>query len=107
MIVFWVLLALVAIRVVFVLGFAYVLVPYGRCCPACGGETVRIRSDGPIALLPSIERRWCVECGWSWFRRKRPPKSAVEELAGSARPSSASGRSVRSRLDDQEAAGRA
>lgn len=90
MIVFWVLLALVAIRVLFVVGFAYVLIPYGRRCPACGAETVPIRSDGPIAFLPSIERRWCVECGWSWFRRRLPPRSAAEELGASTRGTRAS-----------------
>lgn len=79
MLIFWVLLALVALRVIFVVGFAYLLIPRGRRCPACGAETVPIRGTALMRLLPGIDLRWCMECGWSWYRKRPVPQPAARE----------------------------
>ena len=68
-----VLLALVLLRVVLLCVVAYLLVPAGRYCPACGAETVPLRRVGMVRLVPGIERRWCMACGWSWFRKRGAP----------------------------------
>jgi len=64
-----VLLALVVLRVLILGALAFALVPRGHRCPACGAETVALERAGLVRLLPGIARRWCVDCGWSWFRR--------------------------------------
>ena len=65
-----VLMALVLLRVVLLFAIAYLLVPHGRRCPACGAETVPLRRTGLVRLVPGVERRWCLACGWSWFRKR-------------------------------------
>ena len=77
-----VLLALVVLRVLLVAGFALVLIPVGRVCPACGAETVPLERTGLARLMPRIERRWCVACGWSWFRKR----SRAPEVSRASRP---------------------
>jgi hypothetical protein len=47
-----------------------------RRCPACAGETLRIRSRAYrllSVLLPStqLQRRWCMGCGWQGVARLR------------------------------------
>lgn len=79
MLIFWVLLAAVVLRVILVAGFAYVLIPRGRKCPACDAETVPIQTMGLIRILPGIGRRWCTACGWSWYRKHPAPEPAARE----------------------------
>jgi hypothetical protein len=64
-----VLLGFVALRILVIGGLAYLLVSPGRMCPACGAQTVALQRRGLARYLPGIQRRWCVECGWSWFRK--------------------------------------
>ena len=78
-----VLLGLVVLRVLLVCGFALVLIPAGRSCPACGAETVALERTGLVRLLPGVTRRWCVSCGWSWFR-KMPAATPARDQARSA-----------------------
>ena len=79
MLVFWVLLCLVLLRLVLVAGFAYVIIPRGRRCPACTAETVPLQSTGLMRLLPGIGRRWCMACGWTWYRKHPLPQPAARE----------------------------
>jgi hypothetical protein len=65
-----VLLGFVVLRVLVIGGIAYLLIPPGRTCPACGAVTVALERRGLARFLPGIQRRWCVECGWSWFRKR-------------------------------------
>jgi hypothetical protein len=88
-----VLLALVALRVVLVFGFALVLIPSGRVCPACGGETLALERTGLVRLLPGVCRRWCMACGWSWYRKSsRVSPVAPTARSGAMRSSGTSGR---------------
>lgn len=62
---------------VVVLAVAFLLrqLPSGRFCPECGVPTISLRSGFWIRLLlPRIHARWCSGCGWSGFRRSRPPR---------------------------------
>ncbi|MDO8665059.1 MAG: hypothetical protein Q7J79_00485 [Gemmatimonadales bacterium] len=79
MLIFWVLLAAVVLRAILVAGFACVLIPRGRKCPACGADTVPIHATGLVRLLPGIGRRWCMTCGWSWYRKHPAPEPAARE----------------------------
>jgi len=63
----------VVLRLIFIAGIAYLLVPQGRHCPACGAETIPLQRTGLVRTLPGIERRWCIACGWSWFRKRAAP----------------------------------
>ncbi len=65
-----VLLGFVVLRILVIGGIAWLLVPPGRRCPACGAETVALERRGMGRLLPGIQRRWCVACGWSWYRKR-------------------------------------
>jgi hypothetical protein len=45
-----------------------------RRCPLCGTDTVRIRTVATpildkISILGSLQRRWCVTCGWHGIAR--------------------------------------
>jgi hypothetical protein len=59
----------------------------GPRCPACSGEAVLIRS--PLRYLPALEWRWCTECGWEgWLRRRKRPQveQPVSTLASRRSP---------------------
>ncbi len=48
--------------------------PRGRRCAGCGSETVPLRARGAAAisrLMPrsTLERRWCMQCGWVGLAR--------------------------------------
>lgn len=76
MVVFYTFLGLVLIRLIFTGLFLWLLVPVGPACPACGGETIRIRVRDAAPLLSWVERRWCLRCGWGGLTR-RSRRSAV------------------------------
>lgn len=71
MVIVYTFLGLIILRVM-AIGVLFLLLLYvGPQCPACGGETIRIQSSGPGRLLPWLERRWCLGCGWRGFTRRR------------------------------------
>jgi hypothetical protein len=80
-----VLFGFVVLRVLVLCGIAYLLIPPGRRCPACGGETVALERRGIARLLPGIQRRWCVDCGWSWFRRRKREAAAPARVLDGVR----------------------
>ncbi|OLD95928.1 MAG: hypothetical protein DMD31_07740 [Gemmatimonadetes bacterium] len=73
MLVVLVLLATVLMRVAIITAVVYLLLPLGPTCPHCGAEMAAIRNRFFDRLLPALQRRWCVECGWNGIvRRVRP-----------------------------------
>ena len=82
-----VLLALVLVRLLVMGALAWVLIPAGRTCPACGAETVALQRTGALRWLPGIARRWCVDCGWSWFRRQVASRPAARLARAAGRSS--------------------
>lgn len=64
-----VLLATVALRLLFVAAFAYLVLPRGTACPHCGAPLSQVRS-GWLAFLSGVEHRFCLECGWTGLVRR-------------------------------------
>ncbi len=59
-----VLLATVLLRLSLVALLTYVLLPRGPGCPHCGTPLTPIRNRLLRWILPWLEQRWCLECGW-------------------------------------------
>ena len=70
MLVVVVLFATVLLRAVIVLTFVYLMLPKKRVCPLCGARLTPIRHSVLRLLLPMVEHRWCVRCGWSGLVRQ-------------------------------------
>src|SRR5437764_13763547 len=86
MLVVLVLLVTVAMRVAIVTAVVYLLLPRGPLCPHCGIEMVPLRNRFLDRLLPALQRRWCLECGWDGVaRRGRAPVARGRGL-GSRNP---------------------
>jgi RNase P subunit RPR2 len=71
MLVVVVLFATVLLRAGIVLTFVYHILPKKRVCPLCGAPLARIQHSVLRLLLPMVEHRWCLECGWSGIVRHR------------------------------------
>ncbi|HKC41228.1 MAG TPA: hypothetical protein VKC15_16925 [Gemmatimonadales bacterium] len=65
MIVVVVLFATVLLRAAIVLTFVYLMLPTKRVCPRCGEPLTLIQHTIMRRLLPLVEHRWCLACGWS------------------------------------------
>ena len=76
-----VLLATVALRVVFVAVFAYLVLPRSTACPHCGATVSQVH-PGRLGLLSGLERRFCLDCGWAGVgrRTRRPAPSATDPV---------------------------
>src|SRR2546423_9160666 len=72
MLVVLVLLVTVAMRVAIVTAVVYLLLPRGPLCPHCGIEMAPLRNRFFDRLLPALQRRWCLECGWDGVVRRGP-----------------------------------
>lgn len=70
MLVVVVLLATVLLRAAIVLTFVYVILPAKPVCPLCRAKLTPIQHRWLRRLLPLVEHRWCVECGWSGIVRQ-------------------------------------
>src|SRR3989442_15989366 len=70
MLVVLVLLVTVAMRVAIVTAVVYLLLPRGPLCPHCGIEMAPLRNRFFDRLLPALQRRWCLECGWDGVVRR-------------------------------------
>ena len=80
MLVVVVLLATVLLRVAIVTAVVYLLLPQGALCPHCNVEMVAVRNRVLDRLVPVLQRRWCLECGWNGVVRRgqaRPTRSAT------------------------------
>lgn len=70
MLVVVVLLATVLLRVAIVTAVVYLLLPQGALCPHCNVEMVAVRNRALDRLVPVLQRRWCLECGWNGVVRR-------------------------------------
>jgi len=70
MLVVVVLLTTVLLRVVIVTAVVYLLLPQGPLCPHCRVDMVAIKNRFFHHLMPRLERRWCLECGWNGVVRR-------------------------------------
>jgi hypothetical protein len=69
MLIVGVLLATVLLRFGLVAVLTYVLLPRGPGCPHCGAQLAQIRNTFLRRILPRLEHRWCLECGWHGVAR--------------------------------------
>src|SRR2546425_934485 len=60
-----VLLVTVLMRFAIVTAVVYLLLPAGPLCPHCKIDMVPIRNRFFDRLLPALQRRWCLSCGWN------------------------------------------
>ena len=65
-----VLLATVLLRFSLVAVLTYVLLPRGPACPHCAAQLTLIRNTFLRRVLPLLEHRWCLECGWHGVVRR-------------------------------------
>lgn len=65
-----VLLFTVLLRLVVVAAVVYLLLPAGPLCPHCKVEMVSIRNRLFDVLIPVLQRRWCMDCGWNGIVRR-------------------------------------
>src|SRR2546430_3328662 len=70
MLVVVVLLATVLMRVAIVTAVVYLLLPQGPLCPHCNLEMAAVRNRFLDRLVPLLERRWCLGCGWDGVVRR-------------------------------------
>ena len=70
MLVVVVLLATVLMRVAIVTAVVYLLLPQGSLCPHCNLAMVAVRNRVLDQLVPVLQRRWCLECGWNGVVRR-------------------------------------
>ena len=64
-----VLFATVLLRAGIVLTFVYYILPTKRACPLCGAQLTLIQHGVLRRLLPMVEHRWCLDCGWNGIVR--------------------------------------
>ena len=70
MLVVVVLFATVLLRAAIVTTFVYLMLPAKRTCPRCGAELALIHHSVLRWVLPAVEHRWCLDCGWSGVVRQ-------------------------------------
>jgi hypothetical protein len=74
-----VLLVTVLMRFAIITAVVYLVLPAGPLCPHCKIEMVSIRNRFFDRLLPALQRRWCLECGWNGLvRRVRPARKRAD-----------------------------
>ena len=66
-----VLLVTVMMRFALVAVLTYVLLPRAPICPHCGAQLTMIRNTFLQRVVPLLERRWCLECGWHGVVRRQ------------------------------------
>src|SRR5438105_4389104 len=87
MLVVVVLLATVLLRVAIVTAVVYLLLPQGALCPHCNVEMVAVRNRVLDRLVPVLQRRWCLECGWNGVvRRVRSAHARTPKRPQAPRP---------------------
>ena len=65
-----VLFATVLLRAAIVMAVVYLMLPKSFCCPRCADKLTSIRHPILRWVLPQVEHRWCLGCGWSGIVRR-------------------------------------
>lgn len=84
---FWMFMtALWVVMLLAPLALLVALLPSGRDCPRCGGETLLLRQRVLKPVRRFMGRRWCTACGWEGMvrypRRQPAPVLEVAEVRG-------------------------
>ena len=65
-----VLFATVLLRAGIVLYVVYLILPKGFSCPRCADKLTLIRHPVLHWLVPPVEHRWCMSCGWNGIAKR-------------------------------------
>lgn len=78
--VWWLMTALWVVMLVAPLALLVAMIPAGRECPRCGGETLLLRDRALMPVRRFLGRRWCAACGWEGVARtsRTAPVPALE-----------------------------
>ncbi len=79
-----VLLATVLLRFTIVLAAVYLLLPVTRLCPRCANDLTVIRHRLMRWLVPAVEHRWCLGCGWNGIVRRTSRRSSQSRVISRA-----------------------
>jgi ribosomal protein S27AE len=79
MLIVLVLFMTVLLRFAIVALVVYFLLPATRACPRCGDEAVLIRHAVLRYIVPALEHRWCLQCGWGGLVRRVPPPRSIPQ----------------------------
>jgi hypothetical protein len=75
-----VLLATVLLRFTIVFAVVYLILPKSFSCPRCADKLALIHHPILRRLVPQVEHRWCLGCGWSGLaRRMRDRRRTVRQ----------------------------
>jgi hypothetical protein len=67
---FWMFMtALWVVMLLAPLALLVALLPAGRDCPRCSGETILLRHRMLTPIRRFMGRRWCTSCGWEGMMR--------------------------------------
>jgi ribosomal protein S27AE len=84
MLIVLVLFMTVLLRAGIVVAVVYLMLPKTRACPRCGDELVLMHHSFLRRLVPPLEHRWCLRCGWTGVTRRAAgaaPQSRVIKRA--------------------------
>jgi ribosomal protein S27AE len=65
-----VLFATVLLRAGIVMVVVYLVLPKSFSCPRCADRLTMIHHPILQRLLPQVQHRWCLNCGWSGIVRR-------------------------------------
>jgi hypothetical protein len=65
-----VLFATVLLRAAIVTAGVYLMLPKAFSCPHCADKLTMIHHPILQRVLPQVEHRWCLGCGWSGMVRR-------------------------------------
>lgn len=77
MLVVVVLFATVMLRAGIVMAVVYLILPKPFSCPRCADKLSQIHHPMLQRLLPQVEHRWCLGCGWSGVVRRMKDRRRV------------------------------
>lgn len=69
--------ATVLLRAAVVLTVVYLILPKAFSCPRCADRLTLIRHPLLQRVLPVVEHRWCMGCGWSGLARRARDRRRV------------------------------
>lgn len=79
-----VLFATVLLRFAIVLAVVYFMLPATRICRHCACDLTLIRHPVMRRLIPGVEHRWCLGCGWNGLVRRAPRRISQSRVISRA-----------------------
>jgi hypothetical protein len=67
----------VLLRAGIVVAVVYLMLPKPFSCPRCADKLTMIHHPILQRLLPLVEHRWCIGCGWSGVARRMPDRRRI------------------------------